>query len=44
MHVEDYNKGRTPADVSDKNWIHGTRNYLRPDTMYPDARYAEITQ
>lgn len=43
MEVSSYNAGRTPADVSDKNWVHGTRNHLRPDTMYPDERYANIT-
>lgn len=43
MKTEEYNKGRTPADVSDKNWVHGTRKHLRPDTMWPDQRYANIT-
>jgi len=32
------------ADISKKTWIHGTRKYLRPDTLYCDARYANITQ
>jgi len=44
MEVSDYNKGRSPADVSDKTWQNGTRHYLRPDTMYADERYADITQ
>ena len=44
MKVEDYNKGRSMANVSDKTWVHGTRKYLRPDTMYSDERYADITQ
>jgi hypothetical protein len=44
MKVESYNKGRTNKDVSDKTWIDGTRLHLRPDTMYPDERYASITQ
>jgi len=44
MKVEDYNKGRTIADVSDKLWHHGKRSHLRPDTMYADERYVNITQ
>jgi hypothetical protein len=44
MEVSEYNKGRTPADVSDKLWRDGTRHYLRPDTMWADERYAKITQ
>ena len=43
MEVSSYNSGRTTADVSDKNWVHGIRHHLRPDTMYPDERYANIT-
>jgi len=45
MEVSPYNKGRTVNDVDgDKLWIHGTRNHLRPDTMWPDNRYSKITQ
>ncbi|KAL4430322.1 hypothetical protein ABPG74_019481 [Tetrahymena malaccensis] len=44
MQVEDYNKGRTTADVAPKTWIHGTRQHLRPDTMWADDRYTNITQ
>lgn len=43
MEVSEYNEGRTVANVSDKTWVHGTRTHLRPDTMYPDSRYANIT-
>jgi len=44
MEISDYNKGRTLKDVEyDKTWVHGTRNYLRPDTMWPDERYSKIT-
>jgi len=43
MEISHYNKGRNMTSVSDKNWIHGTREYLRPDTMWPDERYATIT-
>lgn len=28
----------------DKLWIHGTKEYLRPDTMWADERYSKITQ
>lgn len=44
MEVSEYNKGRTPTDVSDKLWKDGTRFKLRPDTMWADERYAKITQ
>jgi len=44
MRVEKYNEGRTPSDVSDKTWVHGTRKHLRPDTMWADERYSKITQ
>jgi hypothetical protein len=44
MEVSDYNKGRTVADVSDRTWIDGTREHLRPDTMWADERYSKITQ
>ena len=44
MEVSEYNKGRTAADVAEKTWIDGTRHRLRPDTMWPDARYSKITQ
>jgi hypothetical protein len=29
--------------VSDKTWVDGTREHLRPDTMWADERYAKIT-
>lgn len=40
MQVSEYNKGRTVADVSNKDYIDGTRKYLRPDTMWADERYS----
>lgn len=43
MELSEYNKGRNVSDVTDKTWVHGTRIHLRPDTMYPDERYANIT-
>lgn len=36
--MSEYNKGRTNKDVSNKTWIHGTREYLRPDTIWADSR------
>ena len=44
MKVSDYNQGRSLKDISDKTYIHGTRQYLRPDTMWADERYTKITQ
>lgn len=44
MEVSDYNKGRSLKNVSGKSFIHGTRKYLRPDTLYADERYKNITQ
>jgi hypothetical protein len=40
MEVSDYNKGRTVADISDKDFLDGTKKYLRPDTMWADERYS----
>jgi len=44
MKQSSYNKGRTVANVSSKTYIHGTREYLRPDTVWADERYSKITQ
>ena len=44
MEVSEYNLGRDASQVSDKYWIHGTREHLRPDTMWADKRYSTITQ
>ena len=38
-----YNEGRTVADISNKTYIHGTRKYLRPDTLWADERYVDVT-
>lgn len=43
MEVSKYNEGRTVANVSGKTWIHGSRKYLRPDSMWADDRYANVT-
>jgi len=44
MEVSDYNKGRSIKDISDRTWVDGTREHLRPDTMWADERYSKITQ
>ncbi len=44
MEVAEYNRGRTPADISNKTYVNGTKKYLRPDTIWCDDRYADITQ
>jgi hypothetical protein len=43
MKVSSYNEGRTVADVSGKTWVHGSRKYLRPDSMWADDRYTNVT-
>lgn len=43
MEVPYYNKGRTVADVPLKSWQDGSRENLRPDTLWADDRYADIT-
>lgn len=44
MKVGDYNKGRTVANVANKTWADGASDKLRPDTMWADDRYVDITQ
>lgn len=44
MEVPHYNKGRTVADVPHKSWQDGNRDHLRPDTLWADDRYADITK
>lgn len=44
MEVAPYNKGRSISDISDKTYIHGSRKFLRPDSMWADDRYASVTQ
>ena len=44
MEVSDYNRGRTIADVANKTWGDGERSKLRPNSMWADDRYADITQ
>jgi len=44
MAVSSYNEGRTVADISNKTHVHGTRHHLRPDTLWADERYANVTR
>lgn len=45
MEVSSYNKGRSIAQVdSRKRWADGTSANLRPDSMWIDDRYADVTQ
>lgn len=44
MEVSDYNNGREVSKLEAKTWRDGTREKLRPDTMWADDRYADITQ
>jgi hypothetical protein len=44
MEVPDYNQGRTVADVPLKRWSDGERSSLRPNSIWADDRYVDITQ
>ena len=45
MKVEDYNKGRTVGDVSkNSSYSMGMASNLRPDSMWVDDRYRNVTQ
>lgn len=44
LEVPDYNQGRTVADVPSKTWSDGERSKLRPNSIWADDRYADITQ
>jgi hypothetical protein len=44
MEVPSYNKGRTVADVPLKTWEDGTRENLRPNTLWADERYHDISR
>lgn len=44
MKVGAYNKGRTIANISNKTTEDASSAKLRPDTMWADDRYADITQ
>ncbi len=44
MEVASYNKGRTISQLDgSKTYESGTRKNLRPDTMWADERYANVT-
>lgn len=44
MEVPAYNRGRTVADIPNKTWADGERSKLRPNSIWADDRYADITQ
>lgn len=45
MQVSDYNKGRSVADInSSVQYSDGMAHNLRPDSMWADDRYIDITQ
>jgi hypothetical protein len=44
MTVGEYNIGRTVANVPNKKWSDGARQNLRPDTIWADDRYVDVTQ
>ena len=44
MRVDEYNQGRTVANVARKTWGDGTADKLRPDSMWIDDRYVDISQ
>jgi len=41
--VSSYNQGRTVADVPLRRWEDGSREHLRPNTLWADDRYVDIT-
>lgn len=44
IEVSDYNKGRSVAAVpANAHWTWGTRSYLRPDSLWADERYSNVT-
>lgn len=44
LRVSSYNVGRTITDVDpSKNFLSGTRKHLRPDSLWADDRYANVT-
>ena len=44
MEVPSYNQGRSVSNVPRRTWADGTANHLRPDSMWIDDRYVDITQ
>lgn len=44
MEVPAYNRGRTVADIPNKTWADGERSKLRPNSIWADERYLDITQ
>lgn len=44
IQVSSYNEGKTVADLERHTWNDGSRENLRPDTMWADERYLNTTQ
>lgn len=44
IEVPEYNQGRTVADVPLRSWADGERSKLRPNSIWADERYVDITQ
>jgi hypothetical protein len=44
VEVSEYNQGRTVADVPHRSWADGERAKLRPNSIWADERYVDITQ
>lgn len=43
MSIPSYNKDRTVADVPLRSWADGNKHNLRPNTLWADDRYADVT-
>ena len=44
MQAAPYNQGKTIADIPSRTWSDGERSKLRPDSIWADDRYMDITQ
>lgn len=45
LEVSDYNQGRSMKDFDDrKRWVDGTASRLRPDSIWADERYINVTE
>lgn len=45
MEISSYNKNRSIKDVDGrKYWIHGKPPILRPDSLWADERYINVTE
>lgn len=44
MEVSAYNTGKAVSDIPSRSWADGERSKLRPNSIWADERYADITQ